>query len=67
MFELLDLFMRDSTLGQFNGRLKLISFLARHFSHKQSTLTAVSKEKVRHRLTKLVNALCFVQAYYSQF
>ena len=38
MFELLDLFMRDSTLGVFSGRLTLIQFLLTHFSHKLRTL-----------------------------
>jgi|LakMenEpi03Aug12_release.lakeMendotaPanAssembly.Ray.scaffolds.fasta_scaffold793264_1 hypothetical protein len=70
MFELLDLFMRDSTLGLFSGRLKFIKFLLAHFEHKQQTSylsfgkSNPKTEKAKVRLSKLVNALTFISNYY---
>ena len=37
MFDLLDLFMRDSSLGVFNTRLNFIKILLTSIEHKKST------------------------------
>lgn len=67
MFELLDLFMRDSTLGVFGSRLKLVKFLLGHFERKLVSQFSLKESKVKSRLEKLVNSLDFVLNYYSQF
>jgi hypothetical protein len=64
MFELLDLFIRESTLGIFSSRLRLIKFLLCHFEHKLKSYYSKKEDKVSFRLSKLVNALEFVLKYY---
>ena len=70
MLELLDLFMRDSMLGVFSGRLKFIKFLLAHFEYKQQTSYlsfGKANALAKSRLNKLVNALNFIASYYNQF
>jgi len=82
MFELLDLFMRDSSLGVYQSRLTFIQFLEKHFAYKLATQKVVANkgsarkqalkppallEMVRTRLSKVVNILAFIHGYYGQF
>ena len=66
----LDLFMRDSSLGQFKARLHFLTLLKENFKFKFTTqfLTSQSqKSKSYLRLQKTLNLMDFVTSYYSQF
>ena len=62
VFELIDLFLRDSSLGQFQSRLNFISLLYKHFSTKKPSTPAMSV-----RLTHILNIMHYTLHYYSQF
>lgn len=61
IFELLDLFMRDSFLGVYQSRLSFIQTLTKYFESK------TPKFWQRDRLQKVLNILYFVYNYYNQF
>eukprot|EP00347_Sterkiella_histriomuscorum_P024492 403330924 len=75
IFELLDLFIRESSLGQFQSRMKFLSILLDHFkakqqAHKYPLLKAQYKnlsQQMQVRLNHMINILHFVHTYYSQF
>jgi midasin len=70
MMEVLDLFMRDSSLGLFQARLAFTALLKDHFSHKravQDRKVGRLPEHMYARLSTLVNILDFVVGYYGQF
>ena len=66
MFELLDLFMRDSSLGVYQSRLIFLIFLKNHFAFKLKSQRQCP-EIVQMRLEKVINILAFVHTYYGQF
>ena len=63
IFELIDLFMRDSNLGVFQSRLIYIRKLLKYFIAKQSTVDDIQLV----RLVKVLRILNFSTNYYSQF
>lgn len=64
ILDLLDLYIRDSTLGTFRPRLKFLSVLKEHLLNKQSNIVRVS-DTVALRLQQAINCLTFVIAYYT--
>lgn len=71
IMEVLDLFMRDSSLGLFQARLAFIHLLRDHFEHKLDIANKLKKvkmpENMQKRLITVVNVLDFVTGYYGQF
>ena len=67
VFELLDLFIRDSSLGVYKSRLVFIAFLAAHFTYKLAHQSIKQPEKVKIRLAKVINIVSFIHSYYAQF
>lgn len=70
VMEVLDLFMRDASLGQFQARLAFMHLLKAHFNTKLLSLKTDRKKLtalMRERVTKVLNIMDFVCAYYSQF
>ena len=80
VMEVCDLFMRDSSLGQFQSRLAFLQLLLAHFKAKAkqnasrikptliNLLEHVKLNKMMtDRLTRVINVLDFVCGYYSQF
>ena len=67
MFELLDLFMRDSSLGVYQSRLIFIAFLKNHFLYKLQHYSAKQPDFIKIRLAKVINILSFFCSYYGQF
>ena len=67
VFELLDLFIRDSSLGQFQSRLNFIHMMLDHFEVIAKDTKAKKNEKVEQRLARVINVLDFVLTYYTQF
>jgi len=67
VFELLDLFIRDSSLGVYGSRLIFIDFIRKHFAYKLEKQCARQPEFVIVRLTKVINVLEFIYNYYAQF
>lgn len=66
--EVLDLFMRDSSLGQFTARLSFLQLLHSHFKSKQGSFSGlILNRKMKERLRVVVNVLNFVSSYYAQF
>ena len=63
MFELLDLFMRDSSLGVYESRLLFLAFLKNHFAFKLASQYS-NPEIVQTRMNKVINILAFVFSYY---
>ena len=70
IFEVLDLFMRDSSLGQYISRLKFIKILLNGFKSK-SLITSDSllrkvkmTELMNERLGNVINIIEFVLKYY---
>ena len=63
IFELIDLFMRDSNLGVFQSRLIYIRKLLKYFIAKQPTVDSVQLI----RLVKVLRILNFSVNYYTQF
>lgn len=81
IFELLDLFIRDSSLGLFESRIEVIELLYHGLQKKREILEGNQSDelcvipkfsnKVRpfvcERLAKVLNILRFVLGYYGQF
>ena len=67
VFELLDLFIRDSSLGVYKSRLVFIAFLVAHFNYKLAHQSNKQPEKVKIRLAKVINIVSFIHSYYAQF
>lgn len=65
IMDVLDLFMRDSSLGQFTARLSFLELLHAHFKSKKK-YQRYSK-RMSERLRVVVNVLNFVSNYYAQF
>ena len=81
--EVLDLFMRDSSLGQFQARISFLELLLEHFKAKakvyfgaekvrDSALTKIAipkslRAQMQARLISTLNILDFVSSYYGQF
>lgn len=70
IFEVLDLFMRDSSLGQYISRLRFLKILLNGFKAK-SNITSDSilrkikmTEQMTDRLKSVINILEFVLKYY---
>ena len=64
VMDMLDLFIRDSSLGVFMSRLRFVQFLADHFEYKLTERQKSLGAEVQERLFKVVNVLKFVHAYY---
>ena len=83
IMEVLDLFIRDSSLGQFQARLSFLELLLEHFKAKAKVFFGADKvkdslitktviprslrEQMLGRLTATLNILEFVSSYYGQF
>ena len=81
IMEVLDLFMRDSSLGQFQSRLSFLQLLLTHFKAKAKQLKLIQKKqviafslldgvdrvtkKMNERLRIVINILDFVSSYYA--
>lgn len=72
--EVLDLFLRDSNLGQFQARLAFLNLLLTHFRTKLKEVGSKTPTllqgvrvtaKIHLRLEKVVNVMDFVTGYYS--
>ena len=70
IFEVLDLFMRDSSLGQYISRLKFIKILLNSFKSKSLITSDSLLRKVKmtdlmnERLGNVINIIEFVLKYY---
>jgi hypothetical protein len=62
LLELLDLFMRDSSLGVYKSRLSFIQYLREFFASK-----SVSRPRMVERYKKTRCILTFIVNYYAQF
>ena len=67
IFELLDLFIRDSSLGVYQSRLVFVDFLGRHLSYKLEHQCARQPDVLKARLAKVINIVGFIRSYYGQF
>ena len=65
IFELLDLFIRDSSLGVYQSRLVFVAFLRDHLAYKLAYQCAKQPDYLRHRLSKVINVVSFIHAYYA--
>jgi hypothetical protein len=65
----LDLFMRDSSLGQFKARLQFLYIIKQNFKFKFTSYFSTKQKTSKQylRLEKTLNLLNFVTSYYSQF
>ena len=67
VFELLDLFMRDSSLGVYQSRLIFVDFLKAHLTFRLEHQCYKQPDFVKARLQKVLHILSFIHSYYGQF